>query len=538
MQELIIDNFAGAGGASRGIESALGRSPNVAINHDPLALEIHAANHPHTLHLCGNIWDYEPLAVTKGHPVGLMWASPDCKHFSRAKGGKPVSPRVRGLAWVVTRWARDVKPRVIILENVSEFQTWGPLLADSTPCPKRKGQTFRRWVAQLEQCGYVVEWRELVAADYGVPTTRKRLFLIARCDGKPIVWPERTHAPRDKATLLGLKPWRPAADCIDWTIPCPSIFERKRPLAEATLRRIANGIRRFVTGDPDPFIVTCNHGGPGGHVRSVYDTPKFCPHGCGKTLKSDLTCSVCKRPAYSVISPSIVRCAHGEESASGKRWGKGEHSLPEPLPTMTASKDYAVIAPHLVSVQNASHGGTHDVCSAFLAKHYGGVTGHSLNRPIGTVTQVDHHSLVTTHLTKLYGTCKAGQDAREPMPTITSTGQHIAEVRAFLVSYYTQGSGKTGHSIKNRAPTITTKDRLGLVTIKGTDYQIVDIGLRMLTPAELLRAQFGRLADGYILLGTKSRQVAAIGNSVCPELAEALVRSNVKMADVKEEDAA
>lgn len=255
--ELIIDNFAGGGGASCGIELALGRHVDIAINHDPEAVGMHAMNHPQTEHHCESVWDVDPLDLVKGRPVGLAWFSPDCKHFSKAKGGKPRDKKIRGLAWVAMRWAALVRPRVIFLENVEEFKTWGPLLEDGNPCPQRKGDTFRSFVRQLQEKGYVVDWRELRACDFGAPTIRKRLFLIARCDGKPIVWPEPTHGAPTSAAVLAKqrKPWRTAAECIDWSIQCPSIFERTKPLAEATQRRIARGLRRYVIDSADPFIV-------------------------------------------------------------------------------------------------------------------------------------------------------------------------------------------------------------------------------------------------------------------------------------------
>jgi DNA (cytosine-5)-methyltransferase 1 len=462
MPGLIIDNFAGAGGASLGIEAAMGRPVDVAINHSPTALRTHALNHPRTKHLCGDIWDYKPLEVTGGRPVDLMWASPDCKHFSRAKGGRPVSQRVRGLAWVVIRWARQVRPTVIVLENVAEFQTWGPLIqAQNTrgkplfdgegrrvmlPDKSRAGDTFRQWVSQLRRCGYAVEWRELVAADYGVPTIRKRLFLIARCDVQPITWPARTHAPRKLAAGLGLPTWRPAADCIDWDLRCPSIFERKRPLAAATLRRIAAGMARFVFGAAEPFVVCCNHGDHGGdRCRSLFEPSPTITAACD---------------AYGLVTPLVVNCANSKR-------------------TLTT----------------ATTGGHHAFVAAFLS-----------------------------HLVKLRGTCKDGQPVTDPMPTITAGGMHVADVRAFLIAYYTTRT--VGSRMQEPVPTINTKDRLGLVTIRGQKYQVSDIGMRMLQPAELLRAQFGRLADRYQLCGTQAQQIAGIGNSVCPELAEALVRSN------------
>ena len=254
--ELVVDLFAGGGGASTGIEQAIGRHVDVAVNHDREAISLHTANHPQTRHFCSDVFEVDPLTVTEGQPVGLLWASPDCKHFSKAKGGKPVSKKIRSLAWVVIKWAKAVQPRVICLENVEEFQTWGPLAADGRPCPQRKGQTFAAWVAQLRNLGYAVEWRELRACDYGAPTIRKRLFLIARRDGQPITWPSPTHAQPDAKGKVpqGLKPWRTAADCIDWSIPAPSIFNRARPLADATCRRIAKGIVRYVYQAAQPFV--------------------------------------------------------------------------------------------------------------------------------------------------------------------------------------------------------------------------------------------------------------------------------------------
>lgn len=435
---LIIDNFAGAGGASLGIEMALGRHVDYAINHNPHALTMHEANHPHTTHLCEDVFDVSPRKLCAGRPVDLAWFSPDCKHFSKAKGGKPVEKKIRGLAWVALRWAKEVRPRVIILENVEEFQDWGPLCPDGRPDKARKGETFSRFVGSLQAIGYRVDWRELVAADFGAPTIRKRLFLVARCDGGPIVWPTPTHG-------AGLATWRTAAECIDWSLPCPSIFDRKRPLKENTLRRIAEGIRRYVLNAAEPFILT-------------YYGPK-----------------------------------RGEF--------RGQ-SLREPLRTQPTENRHALV-------------------TAFLAKHYGGVVGHEVDRPLGTVTAVDHHSLCSAFLTKFYGT-NCGADLRDPMPTVTATGQHLGEVRAFLIKYYGQGCGQ---SLPEPMHTVTVNDRFGLVTIHGQDYQIVDIGLRMLQPRELARAQ--GFPDSYRLLGTKTQQVAGIGNSVCPPVAAAVVRANV-----------
>lgn len=428
--ELVIDNFAGAGGASLGIEAALGRCVDIAVNHSRRAIAIHSINHPHTRHLCEDVWDVDPLEVTAGRPAGLAWFSPDCKHFSKAKGGRPLSKRIRGLAWVVIRWAKLVRPRVIMLENVEEFQTWGPLDEHDKPIKAKAGQTYLRWVAQLRNLGYQVETRTIVAADYGVPTTRKRFFLIARRDGEKIVWPVPTHSKKKQP---GLKPWNPAAGCIDWTLPCLSIFERNRPLADATLRRIARGLVKFVIEAKRPYIVKD-------------------------------------------VAPIIAQVQHAKSRSTGC------HSTAAPMPTITAHPK----------------GGGHALVVAFLQKHYG---------------------------------TNIGQSMRMPMPTITGGGQHFSQVYAFLVKYYSNGS--QGQAANRPMDTITAKARLGLVTVAGEDYRIVDVGLRMLTPGELLRAQFGSFAGQYVLTGSKANQVAAIGNSVCPELAEALVAANVRIRHIK-----
>ncbi len=427
-EELIVDNFAGGGGASMGIEQALGRPVDIAINHDPEALAMHQANHPHTRHYREDVFSINPRDVTGDRPVGLAWFSPDCRHHSKAKGGKPVSRKVRGLAWVAVRWAKAVRPRVIILENVEEFQDWGPLLPDGTPCPSRKGTTFRLFVRELEKQGYTVDWRELRACDYGAPTIRKRLFLIARNDGLPIVWPKQTHGP-------GRIPYHTSADCMDWTIPARSIFDRHRPLADNTLRRIAHGIQKFVI-ERTPYLV------PAANVTGFCD-----------------------------------RSTH---------------------------------------------------VAAFLAKHYTGVVGTPLTTPVGTVTTRDHHSLVAAHLVKLRGTCRHGQPADTPVATITAGGNHLGEVRAFLVKYY---GTAIGQSAAEPLHTITTKHRMGLVMVAGEPYQIADIGMRMLKPRELFRAQ--GFPDFYVIDPKVNgrrlpeyAQVRMCGNSVPPPLSGAVVGAN------------
>jgi DNA (cytosine-5)-methyltransferase 1 len=526
--EIVVDLFAGGGGASTGIELALGYPPHIAINHDPEAVALHQVNHPQTRHFVNDVFEVDPVAVTEGRPVGLLWASPDCKHFSKAKGGKPVSKKIRSLAWVVVKWARLVRPRVICLENVEEFQTWGPLGADDRPCPKRKGRTFRRWKGSLEQLGYTVEHRELRACDYGAPTIRKGLFLVARRDGAPVVWPEPTHAAPGSLLLRArkLKPWLTAASCIDWSQPCPSIFERTRPLADATLRRIAKGVMRYVVDAKQPFIVPMTHTG-GDRVHSIMEPLR--------------TVTTARRGELALSVPTIISMGHGEKQGQAPRVPGVEN----PLGTVTAQ------------------GRHHGLVTAFLAKHFTGVVGSDVREPIGTVTSVDHHSLVsanlvgvgaragqsrprdlrepvatitakadtalvTSHIVKLRGTSKDGQPVTEPLHTISAQGTHHGEVRAFLIKYY--GTDQDPR-LQEPLHTVTTKDRYGLVMVEGEPYAIVDIGLRMLTPRELYRAQgfpesyiIDHGADGRPL--TKTAQVRMCGNSVCPPLARAIVAAN------------
>lgn len=459
MRGLIIDSFAGGGGASTGIEAALGRPVDIAINHDPEAIRMHKANHPHTKHYCEDVWEVDPLEATQGRPVRLMWLSPDCKHFSKAKGSTPVSKKIRGLAWLAVKWAKAVRPQVIMLENVEEFKTWGPVV-DGRPCPERRGETFHLFVGALKKLGYQVDWRELVACDYGAPTTRKRLFLVARCDGHPITWPERTHGDPDSLEVRSglLKPWRTAAEIIDWSIPCPSIFARKKPLADKTLQRIARGIEKFVINNPEPFIMQCYGGGYTGAGRSI-----------GEPLPT-----ITAVDHNALVTPFISQYHSYDDSARGQ-------DVREPIRTLDGSNRYAVIAPYMM--------------------HYWGTsTGAEVDQPVGT---------------------------------ITSQGQHHAQVQAFLIKYYGQG---TGQSVREPLDTIVGRDRFGLVMLQGKPYQLVDIGMRMLTPRELFNAQ-GFPPDYIIDVGaegkpmTKKEQVAKVGNSVVPMLAEALVRANIRITE-------
>lgn len=524
--ELVIDLFAGGGGASTGIEQAIGRHVDIAVNHDPEAVSLHEANHPQTRHFISDVFEVDPVEVTAGQPVGLLWASPDCKHFSKAKGGKPVSKKIRGLAWVVVRWAETVRPRVICLENVEEFQTWGPLGDDDRPCPIRRGETFREWKAALEALGYVIEHRELRACDYGAPTIRKRLFLVARCDGQPIVWPEATHG-------AGRRPYRVAADCIDWSIPCPSIFERERPLADATLRRIAHGIKRYVLDAARPFIVPVTHN-QGSNVQPV-DEP----------LR---TVTTAKRGELALAVPTLVQTGYGERPGQaprvpgldkplgtcvdGQKHGLvaaflAKHFGGEPQPGKTAA-DLRAPAPTVLAT-----GGPQGVVSAQLVG-CGGRAGQSRPRdasePVQTITAKGDTCLVTSHLSHFYtSNTRGGEgDVAKPLKTVTAGGWHAAEVRALLLKYY--GTDQDPQ-LQEPLHTVTTKDRFGVVTVHGEDYVIADIGMRMLQPRELYRAQgfpdsyrIDRGADGKPL--SKAAQVRMCGNSVCPPLARAIVAAN------------
>ena len=471
--ELVVDNFAGGGGASTGIELATGKSVDIAINHDPEAIRMHKANHPSTKHYCEDVWQVDPVKACKGHPVGLAWFSPDCKHFSKAKGGKPKDKFIRGLAWVACRWAGLVRPRVIMLENVEEFKTWGPLNRGHHPIKAKQGNTFGKFVQQLQNLGYEVQFRELVAADYGAPTMRKRFFMIARCDGNPILWPEPTHAPRDSEEVKAglLKPYVGAYTQIDFRRPCPSIFDTSqeikekygiravRPLAPKTMERIARGLKKFVLDNPEPFIVPIGYGERKGQKPRI-------------------------------------------------------HSIENPLPTIVGSGKRYLCAPALIQYHSET------------AK--GEVRGQTIEEPIMTVDGSNRYGLVTSFLSKFYKS-STGQDIREPLHTITTSAGHFGEVRAFLIKYY---GDATGQDIKNPLDTITSRDRFGLVTIDGTDYQIVDIGLRMLEPRELYGCQ--GFPDDYIIdhdfeghTYPRSEQVRRCGNSVCPPLPAAMVRSNL-----------
>jgi DNA (cytosine-5)-methyltransferase 1 len=507
--EITVDAFAGGGGASTGIEQAyqdLGlQAPiEIAVNHDAAALQMHAVNHPTTLHVREDVFKADMRKLVGRRCVRLLWLSPDCKHFSKAKGGKPVEKRIRGLAWVGVKWAQQLKPRVIVLENVEEFQDWGPLVCrggEWFPDPERKGLTFNRFVGRLRALGYNVEWKQLRACDYGAPTVRRRLFLVCRRDGQPIVWPKPTHG---KGTGQA---YRTAAECIDWSIPCPSIFERKRPLAEATLRRIARGIQRYVIDAAEPFIVPVTHHGD----DRVHPT--------SEPLR---TVTSARRGEFALISPTLIQTGYGERPGQAPR----ALDLHKPIGTLV-------------------DGGKHAVVAAFLAQHNtmpGGAVhaGHDARKPVSTISgKGSQQQVVTSHLVKLKGTCKDGQAVTGPMATVQAGGWHLGEVRAFLIRYYSEGGQWS--SLKAPMATVPTKDRIGLVYVHGEAYQIVDIGMRMLSARELARAQGfpdsyviapvvdkkGFRADGQRKRGplSKTGQIRMIGNSVCPPVARAIVRA-------------
>jgi DNA (cytosine-5)-methyltransferase 1 len=597
--EIIVDNFAGGGGASEGIEQALailapGRHVDIAINHDPEAVALHKANHPKTAHHCQSVWKADPRDVTRGRTVGLAWFSPDCKHFSKAKGGKPVEKKIRDLAWVVVHWAKLVRPRVIMLENVEEFRDWGPLIETEDgkliPCPLRKGLTFKRWVRELRKLGYKVEYRELRACDYGAPTIRKRLFLIARCDGEPIIWPMPTHA---KDGAGGLLPWHTAAECVDWSLPCPSIFLTKeearaigckRPLVENTEARIAAGTIRHVLGSAAPFMISITHAGDGERSHSIWESTR--------------TQTTAKRGEQRLVVPSFAGCG-GRAAQSAPR------AADAPSLALTAKADTLLVAGHMVQVGYGERdgqaprvlnirepngtivadGNKHRVVAAYMAQHNTGLIGHDARKPLSTLTQgkpgLLQQQVTTSHLVVLRNHAD-GRSMRVPTPTQTAGGLHLGEVRCFLVKYY--GSGRSQHqAIDVPSHVQTTKPRMALVRTSlvevetdlsdelryaawwcarfiekyegapqsivpaprasavGTgDLILVDIGTRMLIPRERFNAQGFRksyiidpIYEGKPL--TETAQGRMCGNSVCPPMATALVMANFAVPALESE---
>lgn len=576
LDEIIVDNFAGGGGASTGMELATGRVVDIAINHDPDAILMHRTNHPHTTHYQASVWDVDPVEVCRGRPVGLAWFSPDCKHFSKAKGGKPVDKNIRGLAWIVLRWAGTVRPRVIILENVEEFQTWGPV-RKGKPVKKLTGQTFRKWLDQLRNLGYDVEWRELVAADYGAPTTRKRFFLIARCDGRPIVWPTPTHAPADSPEVkAGLrKPWRSAAEIIDWSLPTPSIFDTKesirekynltaqRPLRPNTMARVARGVDKFVIKTASPFLVVVNHSGefrgqdPGEPLQTVtakhgygVASPVLAPWTVTNTTNS--TGHPASEPVDTArtgggggqmfLSASLVQY-HTEQGERVR--GQG---LDAPLLTVDASNRYGLSAVCLEKYYGTATGqgageplhtitakDREGVVAASLSKFYGGVVGAEMSQPLPTVTSIDHNAVQMAHMVKLKGT-NLGGPVSEPVQTITAGGGHFGVVSTVVAPVSPGADLKNWPKIRELLNTYCGYDlkenEVILFQIAGSLYYLADIGLRMLTPRELYRAN--GFPDDYIIdrdyTGKeygKAKQVARCGNAVPPPFATALVRANL-----------
>ena len=477
--ERIVDNCDGGGGVSTGIEMETGVSVDIAINHDPEAIRMHRTNHPTTKHYCEDVWQVDPVEACKGHPVGLAWFSPDCKHFSKAKGSQPKSKFIRGLAWVACRWAGLVRPRVLMLENVEEFQTWGPLNRRHHPIKSKQGETFKKFVTQLEELGYVVEFRELVAADYGAPTMRKRLFMIARCDGRPIIWPAPTHGPinSEKVRAGLLKPYVGAYTQLNFSLPCPSIFDTSeqikekygiravRPLSQKTMSRIARGIKKFVLDNPDPFIIED-------------------------------------------MAPVIDKAYGGNYTGAGSK-------ADDPLDTITTVDHNRLVTATLIQYHSETSGNE--------------VREQNLEDPIMTIDGSNRYGLVASFMSKFYKKSGTGQDEREPLHMITTSAGHFGEVRAFLIKYYGNG---VSNDVAEPLDTITTHDRFGLVTVKGVNYQIVDIGLRMLEPSELYGCQ--GFPKDYIIDHDYSgkayprvEQVKRCGNAVCPPIPAALVKANV-----------
>lgn len=644
MREIIVDNFAGGGGASTGIELAIGRSVDIAINHDENAVAMHTTNHPDTLHYCESVFDVNPLVATAGRPVGLAWFSPDCRHFSKAKGSKPVEKEIRGLAWIVIRWALAVRPRVMMLENVEEFKTWGPLIVAADggqrPDPARAGETFEAFCGMLsggipaghpalvECCeflgiaadgvqaqqlvaglGYAVDHRELRACDFGAPTIRKRFFMVMRCDGVPVTWPEPTHGdPKTPAVQGGkLAPWRTAAECIDWSIPAQSIFDRKKPLAENTLKRIARGIQRFVIDSASPFIVKCNHTTTKGkydcfrgqalteplqtitkthgYAIAVPHLTKFRTGAAGQPVTEPVptvTAGTSVRPggnghALGVVEAELAPFLAG---SGGSEYQAKPRPMDKPMHTILKESRACVIAPVIARQFGASighradepsatitagGGGKSQLVAANLVKHYGGNyqgAGIGLDEPTHSVTTVDHHAVVaahlmvnntghpggaadqpahtvttgnqhaavTSHLVMLRGICRDGRVVDAPAPGLTAGGLHVGNVETSLATegYDEQRAAQVLAFLREYCGA----DSDGLVTIDDVVYRIVDIGMRMLQPAELYRAQ--GFPEWYIIdqdyrgvKYAKDKQVARCGNAVPPPFAEALVRANL-----------
>ncbi len=569
--EITIDGFCGGGGFSTGFEFATGEPVTIGVNHDAGAIAQHKKNHPYTKHYNENIFDVDPRKACAGRPVGWAHFSPDCTHFSRAKGGKPVKKHIRGLAWVIVKWAGTVHPRIVSMENVKEFMSWGPLIAARDkntgrvlkrvevfdeeageiveiseiaapgevvpisqqyliPDKKRAGETFRAFCRAMKELGYEYEFKTLKACDFGAPTSRERLFGLFRNDGKPIVWPEPTHGDPNSAEVKSgkLKPWRVAAEIIDWSQECPSIFERKKPLAENTLKRIARGIEKFVIENPEPFIVQVNHSGSNFRGQSI---EKPMP-------------TVTAKHGYGIVAPTLIQY-HSEKSKNEVRG----QILSQPIQTIDTTPRYGLAAATLIQTGYGERKGQaprvpglnkplgtvvstgkQAAVTAFLSKYYGGGykgSGSAADKPLPTITAIDHNAVISANIVQLNNNC-VGQPVTEPLRTITSGAGHFAEVQALLIKFYGQG---TGQAVDKPLDTVTAKDRFGLVTIYGVDYMIVDIGLRMLSPRELYAAQ-GFPPDYEIETDcngrhiSKTEQTQKCGNSVPPPFATALARAN------------
>lgn len=583
LDEIIVDNFAGGGGASTGIELATGRPVAIAINHDPAAILMHKTNHPHTMHLQASVWDVDPEEVCAGRSVGLAWFSPDCKHFSKAKGSALVDRNIRGLAWIVLRWAGTVRPRVIILENVEEFQTWGPV-RKGKPVKSKQGHTFHKWLSQLEALGYKVEHRELVAADYGAPTTRKRFVLIARCDGNPIVWPERTHAPKDSAEVKSgkLLPWRAAAEIIDFSLPMYSIFATKeeikekygvnvvRPLAENTKRRAIRGVDKYTIKSGDPFLIPIGYGERAGQAPRVHDInaplptvvssvkqhlvdPVMSPYTFSNTSSSvgspaDQPIGTVRTAGGQILAAANLMQYHTEQGIENAR----VNGLNDPLPTVDASNRYGLTTAHLteyygngnpLDVREPMHTVTgHDreaLTSVHIQKYFSGVVGSDANDPLPTVTAIDHNALAAAHVMEFKGQ-DVGQSLEKPLRTITAGAGEFGLAHVRIEKYDPETpfcSRWLGHwpdirSLLNKyCGYQLADDEILLLRIGGSWYFLSDITMRMLTPRELYAAM--GFPPDYVIERDytgkpypKSQQVARCGNAVCPQMAAAVVRAN------------
>ena len=582
--EIIVDNFAGGGGASTGIEIATGRLVALAVNHDPAAILMHRTNHPYTEHFQASVWDIDPKAVCRGRPVGLAWFSPDCKHFSKAKGAALVDRKIRGLAWITLRWAATVRPRVIILENVEEFRTWGPV-RKGKPVKKLAGTTFRKFIRQLEELGYDVEYRELIAADYGAPTSRKRFYLIARCDGRPIVWPEPTNS---KTGADGLPKWRSAAEIIDWSLPCPSVFASKaeimeryglkavRPLASNTMRRVIRGVDKFTIRSGKPFIVPTGYGERKGQAPRVHDLDAPLPTvvSTGKenlcrpllapvtvTNTSNSVGGTVGAPVHTVttagnqmlVTPSLVSIG---QTGGGDRI----RDIREPVPTTVSKQEACLVAPSLIQyhteqaesvrasglgapINTVDASNRYGLTCANLVEYYTGGRPLDVAEPMHTVTSHDREAVVAAHVVKFKGD-NVGTPPSEPLQTVTASagkeracsGGTFAVCKAYLAKM--RSGDDLDHWPEIRALLnefcgyTLADDEVLLLEIGGALYYIADIGLRMLSPRELYNAMgfppdyiIDRDYEGHEY--KKSAQVARCGNAVCPPVASALVRANL-----------